>query len=227
MGRSYKRITGKKFASVALAALGTLLFTACLALSAFARLSTDGKVYYNIQMDEAVDAGIEPDEMLELDIMLAEYLAGDESALDETEAFHQREKAHMVDVFVIFEAVRLIRSICFFAGSVFLAGAVVLREKCAAWGALIGAGMFFLPLIAIGIWAAADFSAAFTAMHHLLFSNDLWLMDPRTDLMIRMLPQRFFVRIAAYIGCGTGIAALCAPVICFLGLRGAAKFLNK
>ena len=227
MGAGYKRITGKKFASVALAALGTLLFTACLALSAFARLSTDGKVYYSIQMDQSVEAGISADEMLELDMLLADYLAGDENALDETEAFHEREKAHMVDVFEIFEVVRLVRSICFFAGAVFLAGAVMLREKCAAWGALIGAGLFFLPLIATGIWAAVDFSSAFTAMHHLLFSNDLWLMDPRTDLMIRMLPQRFFVNIAAYIGCGTGIAALCAPVICFLGLRGAAKILNK
>lgn len=224
-----RRITGNEIAFVALAALGTLFMTACLALSAFARLSADGNVYYKIQMAHEVDAGISGEEMFSLDMMLADYLAGDETALEKS-VFNEKEKAHMVDVFDIFECVRLVRNICFLAGCAFLAWAVFLPargKKRRALAVFMGGFLFFAPIIAIVIWAAVDFSTAFTAMHHLLFTNDLWLLDPRTDLMIRMLPQRFFESMAAYLAIGTGISALCAPVLCGIVLTGAGKFLKK
>ena len=49
-----------------------------------------------------------------------------------------------------------------------------------------------VPLGAFAIWAAADFSGAFTFFHHLLFTNDLWLLDPQTDLLIRICPSSMF-----------------------------------
>ena len=42
-----------------------------------------------------------------------------------------------------------------------------------------------------------DFDVLFTRFHHLLFTNDLWLLDPATDAMIRMLPEAFFESMAA------------------------------
>ncbi len=56
--------------------------------------------------------------------------------------------------------------------------------------------LILLPLGAFAVWAAVDFSSAFTAFHEALFTNDLWLLDYDTDLMIRMLPQGFFEDIA-------------------------------
>ena len=39
---------------------------------------------------------------------------------------------------------------------------------------------------------AGGFEALFVQMHELIFTNDLWLMDPNTDILIRMMPQPLF-----------------------------------
>ena len=36
------------------------------------------------------------------------------------------------------------------------------------------------------------FEALFVQMHEAIFTNDLWLMDPNTDILIRMMPQPLF-----------------------------------
>lgn len=59
----------------------------------------------------------------------------------------------------------------------------------------------FLVLAAIagllGAVIAFHFNQAFTAFHHLFFSNDLWLLDPEKDWLIRLLPEGFFFDMAA------------------------------
>ncbi len=57
------------------------------------------------------------------------------------------------------------------------------------------AAAVFLLLLA-GVWAAIDFNGAFALLHQTVFPNDLWLLDPRTDLMIQLMPQPFFVSYA-------------------------------
>lgn len=39
---------------------------------------------------------------------------------------------------------------------------------------------------------ALGFEAMFVEMHEVLFQNDLWLMNPETDILIRMMPQQLF-----------------------------------
>ena len=40
--------------------------------------------------------------------------------------------------------------------------------------------------------SAGGFAGLFVQMHETLFANDLWLMDPATDILIRMMPQQLF-----------------------------------
>ena len=47
---------------------------------------------------------------------------------------------------------------------------------------------------------ASDFTKYFTIFHEIFFTNDLWLFDPSTDLMIRMLPEGFFYDMVMRIG---------------------------
>ena len=49
-------------------------------------------------------------------------------------------------------------------------------------------------------------------MHELLFTNDLWLMNPETDVLIRMMPQLLFERAAVSVAQRAGIsfAVICA-----------------
>ena len=62
-----------------------------------------------------------------------------------------------------------------------------------------------IPLGAFALWAATDFDSAFTFFHHLLFTNDLWLLNPETDLLIRICPQEMFMQMGIRIA---GMSAL-------------------
>jgi integral membrane protein (TIGR01906 family) len=75
----------------------------------------------------------------------------------------------------------------------------------------LGGGMLLLLLLIPVVWALIDFESAFLAMHQAQFTNDLWLLDPDTDLMIRMLPERFFVRFAGDLAIRCALWALAVP----------------
>ena len=43
------------------------------------------------------------------------------------------------------------------------------------------------------IYAATNFDTFFVHFHHVLFTNDLWLLDPREDYIICLLPEKIFM----------------------------------
>lgn len=45
-----------------------------------------------------------------------------------------------------------------------------------------------------------DFTSCFTLFHKLFFTNNLWIFDPETDYMIRMLPEGFFLDMVIRVG---------------------------
>ena len=45
------------------------------------------------------------------------------------------------------------------------------------------------------LFTLLDFNKYFTYFHLIFFDNDLWLLDPNTDLLIQMLPEEFFISI--------------------------------
>ena len=53
---------------------------------------------------------------------------------------------------------------------------------------------------AVIILACIDFNSLFVLFHRIAFTNDLWLLNPRTDMLIRLMPTGFFVSYAAIIG---------------------------
>ncbi len=58
---------------------------------------------------------------------------------------------------------------------------------------------FIVIMGAVTAFVALDFSSVFTLFHKLSFSNDLWLLDPRTDLLINIVPLNFFIDISVAI----------------------------
>lgn len=56
--------------------------------------------------------------------------------------------------------------------------------------------VIILLILIFALFMSFDFSSAFIKFHHLFFDNDLWILDPKTDIMIRMLPEHFFLSIA-------------------------------
>ena len=128
------------------------------------------------------------------------YLKGsNDNALDRH--FNEREIKHMEDVLGLYELARLIKLI-----SALAALAMVFwflsREKAGFMGKWMALGIFanHLLLILLGILVVTDFTRYFTVFHEIFFNNDLWILNPNTDLLIQMLPEPFFVNIAGKIG---------------------------
>ena len=65
---------------------------------------------------------------------------------------------------------------------------------------------------------STDFTRYFTIFHQIFFDNDLWILDPRTDLLINIVPEPFFVDTAARIGLLFGGSVLILFAACFLWL---------
>ena len=65
---------------------------------------------------------------------------------------------------------------------------------------------------AVILLACIDFNSLFVLFHKVAFTNDLWLLNPQTDLLIRLMPIEFFISYAAIIGGGwlLGMAGLLA-----------------
>ena len=208
------------FLKTATMALGTLLLALFAAVSMFLNAACDGGLYYEIQTELNVQPGVDGETMRELDMLLARYLKGDAAALDDTELFNADEKAHMADVYDIFAALRVVKNGALACSVLILAliyyNRLRFTRRQLQAGAVLGAALFFLPITALAAWAALDFSAAFTWMHHTLFANELWLMDPRTDLMIRMLPEEFFIEIGIKLALRALLGALAAAGMVFL-----------
>ena len=219
--------------------LGLAVLCFLLLLTAVHDVGTDAGLYYAEQTKAGVlpAAGISDGDLQTLDAALAAYLAGRPNELllpldsapgeysvlalrvdgELRPAFNERETAHLADCFDLFALLRKVRRrLVPWAVLLIVGGAYLLRDRrrirrCAALSPLI----LLLPLGAFAAWAAADFDGAFTFFHRVLFHNDLWLLDPRTDLLIRICPQSMFEdmgRMIALRGLAilTGVPALAA-----------------
>ena len=86
----------------------------------------------------------------------------------------------------------------------------LLRILSKSWQIILG--VLLAAVTVLGIAVARDFNAVFTLFHEIFFDNDLWIFDPATDYMIRMLPEGLFFDFVIRIGwmflLGAGILLL-------------------
>lgn len=115
-----------------------------------------------------------------------------------SEVFDEREKAHMIDVknlYLFFMNMMYI----LFGISVFLIIYLFKKDKKKIfWNNFYSAYKFSTILMAIIVCIVIfafiyDFNSFWTLFHKILFTNDLWLLDPRVSTMINMFPLNFFL----------------------------------
>jgi integral membrane protein (TIGR01906 family) len=142
--------------------------------------------------------------------MTADYLSGRTDVFQHTfsdengtiyQCFQPHEAEHMADCRKLIRLAEILRLVFGLAGlAIVFAGILMPKQrKRIARGVLIGlmsAGAVGLVLL---IWGFIDFDGLFTAFHRIAFTNDGWLLDPRTDLLIRLMPTELFIRLAARI----------------------------
>lgn len=115
------------------------------------------------------------------------------------EILSEKEQQHMLDVRALVHLAQTLSKgfMTVAAGMAVVIAWTGAREKRRGMpaGTLVGVGLIALGVF--GVYAmlnAQGFEALFIRFHELLFTNDLWLMNPETDILIRMMPQLLFVR---------------------------------
>lgn len=234
MSQSHRTVLGSAGLSLGLAVLCFILI-----LTALHAVGTDSGLYYVLQMKAGIlpAAGIADGDLQTLDAALADYLAGDESALLDAgggaravpvdgefrPAFNAREMAHMADCFGLFALLRKVRrrlvpwAVMLIAGGAWLLDDRKRIRRCALLSPLI----LLVPLGAFALWATLDFDGAFTFFHRVLFANDLWLLDWRTDLLIRICPESMFMAMGLRIALWSAAILVAVPAVTVLltGIR--------
>lgn len=122
---------------------------------------------------------------------------------EEREFFNEREKAHMVDVKNLFIGGLWLRRGAILGLGLAIVSFIVTKEdwkRLLPKSFLIGMGSFIGVTLGAGLLFMSDFNKYFTIFHEIFFTNDLWLLDPDTDLLIRMLPEGFFLDMVIRIG---------------------------
>lgn len=158
----------------------------------------------------AESTGLPAEEYAGMTDMITRYLAGaqDEFQYTWTDAdgvtylaFQAHEQQHMADCFALFVLCRKVLLLAALAVSACLSGCWLLRDRRRiAQGFLAGGVLLVLGVMVLCVWGAADFGSLFILFHQISFDNGLWLLDPATDLLIRLMPTAFFVTYAAILG---------------------------
>lgn len=209
--------------------LACLLGFACIIFAGLLAVvhivGTDANLYYALQMKAGIldSAGISEEDLIRLDTALADCLKGDEDALNVSAkvfgrlqpAFNLKEQIHMEDCRRLFVLLRTVMIGTAALGTAFIPCGISLlsnrrRIRLAAWLSPLA---IVIPLGLLAVWAIVDFNSAFNFFHKILFTNDLWLLNPATDLLIRICPASMFMAMGARIGL-MGLAwALAVPAM--------------
>ena len=168
---------------------------------AFYKSEHDKLILYGKHISEYI--GISDEDLEKLTHFTLSYLNDPKASLDiqmnvngkQREIFTDDEKAHMVDVrnlnlaanYLLFDSAVVF--VAFMAIYIFRKYPVsVLFSN---YKKILMYIMIFIGII--GIWVLIDFDGFWTQFHHVFFpSNDLWLLDLRSDILIMIVPPEFF-----------------------------------
>ena len=156
------------------------------------------------ELEVAEDIQIDFEDLMEGTEVLLNYTAGKRENMvyeaviggQRKELFNDREKAHMVDVSALYLNCMKVKWICL-AVCISVIMILLLRKE----GFLFTlseqfnlVSVLFLTVIgALALYAYSDFNTFWISFHHVFFTqNDFWLLNPRTDMLIRMVPEQFF-----------------------------------
>lgn len=186
-------------------------------------IGTDVELYGELQRKAGVlvTSGVSEEDLAVLDQALADCLNGENATLGlqvevfgkMQKAFNEREITHMQDCQGLF---RMLIAACqyafFFGGILLIVGWILVwnrrKVRIACWIAPL---VILIPLGAFAVWAIIDFNAAFTFFHTILFDNDYWLLDEKTDLLIRLCPESMFRRMGIRIAILSALSMFALP----------------
>lgn len=196
--------------------IAMLLVIFALLITGF-QLAVYGDSHYGFYKKEYEKYRVTDDLNMKIDNVMAvtehmmAYLIGKEEKLsivtdvdgEHQDFFNEQDRLHMADVRNLFLGGLKLRNYAVILAIILM---IVLRAKKADFRRLVPQGYLqalfvYLILAAIlGVAMSIDFTSCFTLFHKLFFTNNLWIFDPETDYMIRMLPEGFFSDMVIRVG---------------------------
>ena len=196
--------------------IAMLLVIFALLITGF-QLAVYGDSHYGFYKKEYEKYRVTDDLNMRIDNVMAvtehmmAYLIGKEEKLsivtdvdgEHQDFFNEQDRLHMADVRNLFLGGLKLRNYAVILATILM---IVLMAKKADFRRLVPQGYLqalfvYLILAAIlGVAMSIDFTSCFTLFHKLFFTNNLWIFDPETDYMIRMLPEGFFSDMVIRVG---------------------------
>ena len=163
------------------------------------------------KFEVAKDLGMEYPDIMDVTKYMMDYLRGREERLtyetkiegEVKDFFNGQDRFHMAEVRDLFLGGYAIRNVCAIICVVTL-GLIIYLDK--NWKSILGKMyqrtliIFMGGVAVLGTLIAMNFNKCFLMFHKIFFDNDLWIFDPATDYMIRMLPEGFFFDMVVRIG---------------------------
>lgn len=213
-----------------LAALATGVATA-LVVVALAILPFLNPVWVGFEQgraDAATWTGLTPGELAYVtDEILADLVVGPpdfDVELDGQPVLVEREREHMRDVRSVFATFALMAV----GGAVLLLAAFLasgwfgVRSRAGFWRRLAASGKAVAIVTVVGGLAGmVFFDVAFELFHRLFFPPGTYLFDPRTDRLVQLFPEQFWVETT--IGVGIVVTVLSIVLAVLAGRRAARR----
>jgi len=212
----------------------TSLFLAILLSNSLLMINTDS--FYKFEFNKnntALKTGInENDLFLVVDniqdffkeksnekINMVVYISGIKKNL-----FNSKEIQHMIDVKNLILNIKLFNYFLWFTALILLLIKISLSKEKKLISLLSITRSYFIYSVAILISTliliALSFRWIFYFFHIISFDNNLWILDPRTDYLIKIFEEVFFMDAAIFIG----ILTLFSSIIIFLSVNTISKF---
>jgi integral membrane protein (TIGR01906 family) len=110
--------------------------------------------------------------------------------------FNPRETTHMDDVRGLIGLVGALERIALAVAVLSIVALVALHGRgflpSVGTGLAIGGALAVGLVAVLGVITMIDFGGLFVQLHLMSFSNDFWLLDPKTDRLIQMFPFGFW-----------------------------------
>lgn len=198
-GRENRMTKNKILAVLADVVTALVLFLFIVSFSVTLTLNFRPLYYMDIDLLEIEErSGIPKDEIIENYDVLIDYnsMFSEAELVFPTLDMSETGRIHFEEVKVIFV---LFQRMALFGG---LAGAVLValhrRKRSYRFWKLTGIFTLLIPSV-IGAAMAVNWDKAFVVFHKIAFDNDYWIFDARTDPVITILPDTFFLHCAAMI----------------------------
>ena len=156
--------------------------------------------------------GISEEDLNKTTDILFSYIKGENDSLDieckingmTRAVFNDKEKTHMIDVKNLYDGAIIVRNVSF---AIFILSFIYIgRRKELFIGYKYSLSLVGLIIAFLLLFCLIDFEGFWLGFHHLFFPfNDLYILDPRYDVLVMMLPERFFFDLCILIVMSTSV----------------------